>query len=80
MLESEHFKTYFGLIWNSANDQLPDGAYYVDHDGHLFAHILLYMCLAKYPLFFDAKIDHDHVLCQAVLSSAKFFQVQQLED
>ena len=56
--------------------ETDDGAYFLDADGDVFAHVLRYLRHGTMPLSYDHRSKgHDHALYAAVLEQAQYFGV-----
>lgn len=76
--ESTFFASMFSGDWN--NPKTPDGAIFIDSDGHSFRHILAYLRSGRFPLFYDAgSHEFDFAQYQALLGEAKFFGIPRLQ-
>ena len=77
-LNSTFFARQLSGRW-ADDDKQPDGSYFIDADGDVFAHVLRYLRHETFPVFYDeAKGGHEHALYVAVLEQARYFGVEPL--
>lgn len=75
--ESQYFKTLFSGNWKP--DVQPDGSYFLDADGDIFAHVLRYLRSKVFPLLFDRSKGFDFAIYTGIRQLANFLIIPRLE-
>lgn len=68
------------MISNRWNQAQADGSYFIDADGDLFKHILIYLRRGTFPIFYTNSDGHDYGLYLALLNEAEYFGLPTLAD
>ena len=73
------WRIFFRSLLSRWTDNLQDdGSYFIDIDPDIFHHILRYLRLGTFPVFFDKIKGHDYGLYSDVLAQARYFGIEPL--
>lgn len=75
--ESGFFASLLSGLWENTE---MNRSHFIDADGDLFEHILRYLRLGVFPLFYDKAKGHNYAPYLARLAQAKLFQIKKLEE